>query len=38
VRRLFVVGALVALALAAGAWRLADVKPDPNVQAVADGC
>jgi hypothetical protein len=32
------VAALVALALAAAAWRLADVKPDPNVQAVADGC
>ena len=26
----FVVGAV--------AWRLADVKPDPNVQAIADGC
>lgn len=31
---------LLFLAFAAGAaaWRLADVKPDPNVQAVADGC
>lgn len=31
---------LVLLAFAAGAaaWRLADVKPDPNAQAVADGC
>jgi hypothetical protein len=35
-----VVTALVLVAIAAGAaaWRLADVKPDPNVQAVADGC
>ena len=22
----------------AAAWRLADQKPDPNVQAIADGC
>ena len=29
---------LIALAAAATAWRLADVKPDPNVQAIADGC
>jgi hypothetical protein len=29
---------LIALAVAATAWRLADVKPDPNVQAIADGC
>ena len=29
---------LLASASAAAAWRLADVKPDPNVQAVADGC
>jgi hypothetical protein len=29
---------LVALVAGASAWRLADVKPDPNVQAVADGC
>jgi hypothetical protein len=29
---------LVAFAAAAAAWRLADVKPDPNVQAIADGC
>src|SRR5439155_4467077 len=38
VRRALAVAALVALALAAAAWRLADVKPDPNVQALADGC
>jgi hypothetical protein len=29
---------LVVLALGATAWRLADVKPNPNVQAIADGC
>ncbi len=29
---------LLALALGATAWRLAEVKPDPNVQAIADGC
>jgi hypothetical protein len=29
---------LVAVAAGAAAWRLADVKPDPNAQAVADGC
>jgi hypothetical protein len=35
-----VVTVLILLAFAAGAaaWRLADVKPDPNEQAVADGC
>jgi hypothetical protein len=38
VRRTLAVAALLGLALAAAAWRLADVKPDPNVQAVADGC
>jgi hypothetical protein len=38
VRRALAVGALLAVALAAAAWRLADVKPDPNVQATADGC
>ena len=37
-RRGIAVAALVGLALAAAAWRLADVKPDPNVQAIADGC
>jgi hypothetical protein len=29
---------LLAFAAGAAAWRLADVKPDPNVQAIADGC
>jgi hypothetical protein len=29
---------LLAFAAGAAAWRLADVKPDPNAQAVADGC
>src|SRR3954469_14190873 len=29
---------LLALALGATAWRLADTKPDPNTQAIADGC
>jgi hypothetical protein len=29
---------LVAFAAGAAAWKLADVKPDPNVQAMADGC
>jgi len=29
---------LVAFAVGAAAWKLADVKPDPNVQAMADGC
>ncbi|MBA3843977.1 MAG: hypothetical protein H0X39_15415, partial [Actinobacteria bacterium] len=29
---------LLVLALGATAWRLAGVKPDPNVQAIADGC
>jgi hypothetical protein len=38
VRRALAVAALLGLALAAAAWRLADVKPDPNVQALADGC
>src|SRR3954462_11972519 len=28
---------LLALALGATAWRLADTKPDPNTQAIADG-
>ena len=37
-RRALAVVALVALTLGAAAWRLADVKPDPNVQAIADGC
>jgi len=38
VRRALTVAALVAVAFGAAAWRLADVKPDPNVQAIADGC
>jgi hypothetical protein len=29
---------LLAFTAGAAAWRLADVKPDPNAQAVADGC
>lgn len=29
---------LLVFVAAAAAWRLADVKPDPNVQAIADGC
>jgi hypothetical protein len=38
VRRIVVVVLLIAFAAGAAAWRLADVKPDPNVQAIADGC
>jgi hypothetical protein len=38
VSRAVTVLVLMALAVAATAWRLADVKPDPNVQAIADGC
>ena len=38
VARLVTVLVLVALAVGATAWRLAEVKPDPNVQAIADGC
>ena len=37
-RRLAAVLLLVGFAAGAAAWRLADVKPDPNVQAIADGC
>lgn len=37
-RRALVVLSLLVFAGGAAAWRLADVKPDPNVQAVADGC
>lgn len=29
---------LLVFAAGAAAWRLADVKPDPNAQAIADGC
>jgi len=38
VRRIITVALLVAFAAGAAAWRLADVKPDPNAQAIADGC
>jgi hypothetical protein len=38
VRRIAAVLLLVAFAAGAAAWKLADVKPDPNVQAMADGC
>ena len=37
-RRIAAVVLLVAFAAGAAAWRLADVKPDPNAQAIADGC
>ena len=37
-RRVITVVVLVALAAGATAWRLVDVKPDPNAQAIADGC
>lgn len=37
-RRLAAAVLLVAFAAGAAAWKLADVKPDPNVQATADGC
>jgi hypothetical protein len=36
--RIVTVVLLIAFAAGAAAWRLADVKPDPNVQAIADGC
>jgi hypothetical protein len=38
VKRIVTVVLLFAFAAGAAAWRLADVKPDPNVQAIADGC
>jgi hypothetical protein len=38
VRRAVTVLLLVAVAAGAAAWRLADVKPDPNAQAISDGC
>jgi len=38
VKRLAAVLLLFAFTAGAAAWRLADVKPDPNVQAMADGC
>ena len=37
-RRIAAVLLLVVFAAGAAAWKLADVKPDPNVQAMADGC
>ena len=37
-RRIITVVLLLAFAAGAAAWRLADVKPDPNAQAIADGC
>ncbi len=37
-RRIAAVVLLVVFAAGAAAWKLADVKPDPNVQAMADGC
>jgi hypothetical protein len=38
VRRIITVVLLLTFVSGAAAWRLADVKPDPNVQAIADGC
>jgi hypothetical protein len=38
VKRIAAVVLLLAFVAGAAAWRLADVKPDPNVQAAADGC
>jgi hypothetical protein len=38
VRRLTLVVAPLVVAAGGAGWRLAGVKPDPNVQAVADGC
>jgi hypothetical protein len=38
VKRIVTVVLLLAFAVGAVAWRLADVKPDPNTQAIADGC
>lgn len=37
-RRVVTVVVLLVFAAGAAAWRLGDVKPDPNVQAIADGC
>src|SRR4051812_27560838 len=36
--RVLTVVLLLASAAGAAAWRLSDTKPDPNVQAIADGC
>jgi hypothetical protein len=38
VRRITTVVLLLVFVAGAAAWKLADVKPDPNVQAIADGC
>jgi hypothetical protein len=38
VRRIITVVLMLVFVAGAAAWRLADVKPDPNVQAIADGC
>jgi hypothetical protein len=38
VKRIITVVLLLAFASGAAAWRLADVKPDPNAQAISDGC
>src|SRR4029077_18343901 len=38
VRRLAVVLLMFVFTAGAAAWRLADGKPDPNGQAIADGC
>jgi hypothetical protein len=38
VRRAAVFVVLIAVAVGAAAWRLVDVKPNPNQQAVSDGC
>lgn len=37
-KRIATILLLLAFAAGAAAWRLQDVKPDPNAQAVADGC
>ena len=37
-RRIVTVVLLLTFVGGAAAWRLADVKPDPNAQAIADGC
>ena len=37
-RRFAALLAVTALVAGLTAWRLVDVKPDPNAQAVADGC
>ena len=37
-KRIITVVLLLVFASGAAAWRLADVKPDPNAQAISDGC